>query len=132
MGAPGRRLLRDDRRTKLTPTLATPPLTIGTLRPTPAQRAILTAVGRLRLGGVLKASGLATALVKRPLSFMPHTPLFNITGQPAMSLPLCWNAEGLPIGMQFVGRVGDEATLLRLAGQLEQARPWFDRAPKVC
>jgi len=46
-----------------------------------------------------------------------------------MSLPLHWNAAGLPIGMQFVARMGDEATLFRLAAQLEQARPWFDRAP---
>jgi amidase len=68
-------------------------------------------------------------LLKKPLTFIPYTPLFNVTGQPAMSLPLHWNAAGLPIGMQFVASMGDEATLFRLAGQLEQARPWFDRAP---
>jgi len=67
--------------------------------------------------------------LKKPLSFIPYTPLFNVTGQPAMSLALHWNAAGLPIGMQFVARMGDEATLFRLAAQLEQARPWFDRAP---
>jgi amidase len=44
-----------------------------------------------------------------------------------MSLPLCWNRDGLPIGTHFIGRYGDEATLYRLAGQLEAARPWFDR-----
>jgi hypothetical protein len=47
--------------------------------------------------------------------FMPYTPVANITGQPAMSVPLCWNDEGLPIGMYFAGRYGDEATLFRLA-----------------
>jgi amidase len=52
---------------------------------------------------------------------------FNISGQPALSLPLHWSADGLPIGVQFVGRVGDEATLLRLAGVLEQEMPWRDR-----
>jgi amidase len=49
-----------------------------------------------------------------------------------MSLPLYWNDEGLPIGMQFVGRYGDEATLFRLASQLEKARPWSERIPPIC
>ena len=59
------------------------------------------------------------------------TALFNITGQPAMSVPLHWSESGLPIGVQFAARLGDEATLFRLATQLEQARPWFDRLPPV-
>jgi amidase len=116
----------------LTPTLAQLPVPLGALKPTPIENAILAAIGRLRAGGLFRASGLAVQLVKKPLSFMPYTPLFNVTGQPAMSLPLYWNAAGLPIGVQFVARMGDEATLFRLAGQLEQARPWFDRAPPGC
>lgn len=64
---------------------------------------------------------------KRLFKFMPNTQAFNNTGQPAMTVPLAWSQGGLPIGIQFVGRMGEEALLFRLAGQLEQTRPWFDR-----
>lgn len=57
---------------------------------------------------------------------------FNVSGQPAMSLPLHWSDDGLPIGMQLVGRPGDETTLLRLANQLERAQPWRERRPPIC
>ena len=113
----------------LTPTLAAPPTLIGALKPTAAEQALLNVIGPLRAGWFMKASGLAKVLATKSLEFIPYTPLFNVTGQPAMSLPLHWNAAGLPIGMQFAARMGDEATLIRLAAQLEQARPWFDKAP---
>ena len=70
-------------------------------------------------------------IAERLFAFMPNTQAFNNTGQPAMTVPLAWSRSGLPIGMQFVARMGGEATLFRLAGQLEQARPWFDRTPPL-
>jgi len=62
-------------------------------------------------------------------AFCPHTSIFNVTGQPAISLPLAISESGLPIGIQFVARYGDEAALLRLATYFEQALPWHDRLP---
>jgi Asp-tRNA(Asn)/Glu-tRNA(Gln) amidotransferase A subunit family amidase len=73
---------------------------------------------------------------RRVFAFSPFTVWFNITGQPAMVLPLGQvaapgRARGLPLGVQLVGRYGDEGTLFRLAAQLEAARPWRDRTPEV-
>jgi amidase len=92
----------------LTPTLAQPPLPIGSFEPTAEDP----------LNGMRAAA-----------RFVPFTPICNATGQPAMSVPLYWNDAGLPIGTHFVGRFGDEATLFRLASQLEAARPWANRFP---
>jgi amidase/6-aminohexanoate-cyclic-dimer hydrolase len=63
--------------------------------------------------------------------YSPFTPLANMSGQPAATVPLAWSEDGLPIGIQFVARFGDEATLLRLAAQLEAARPWAGKRPKL-
>jgi len=94
----------------LTPTLAEPPLPLGSFDSTPED---------------------PMAGMRRAGLFVPFTPICNATGQPAMSVPLYWNADGLPIGTHFIGRFGDEATLFRLAAQLEAARPWANRRPPV-
>jgi amidase len=114
----------------LTPTLSQPPIPTGSLQPSGAERFMVGLVGRLNAAWLLNALGVIKPLANKTFEFIPYTPIFNVTGQPAMSLPLYWNEAGLPIGMHFVGRFGDEATLLRLAGQLERAQPWFDRAPR--
>ena len=89
----------------LTPTLAEPPARIGEL-----------SLSRDRAG-----------YERAAISVSAFTMLYNATGQPAMSVPLHWNQAGLPIGVMFAGRFGDESTLFRVAGQLERAQPWFDR-----
>ena len=115
----------------LTPTMAVPPFVIGELQPPPHERVLLKVLGRLRAGNVLKLLGALEQTADKIFDVIPYTPLFNITGQPAMSVPLYWNAANLPIGVHVVGKYGDESTLFRLAGQLEQARPWKDRRPPV-
>jgi amidase len=94
----------------LTPVLGTVPPKIGTIDPVALE---------------------PREVSKRQARAFPFTPPFNVSGQPAISLPLAWSAEGLPIGMQLAGRFADEATLFRLAAQLEQAHPWIDRKPPV-
>ncbi len=94
----------------LTPTLGKPPLPLGAFDSPPEN----------------PMQGL-----RRAATFAPFTPICNVTGQPAMSVPLYWNTAGLPVGSHFIGRFGDEATLFRLAAQLEEARPWAGRRPPV-
>jgi amidase len=115
----------------LTPTMAVPPFPIGSLQPRAHERTLLKVLGRLRAGNVLRVLRALEKTADEIFDIVPYTPLFNITGQPAMSVPLYWNKDNLPIGVQFVGRYGDEATLFRLAAQLEEARPWKDRHPPI-
>jgi amidase len=67
----------------------------------------------------------------RQTLFTPFTPFVNVTGQPAASVPLHWSEDGLPVGVQLIGKPFADATVIRLAAQLEQARPWADRRPPV-
>ena len=114
----------------LTPTLGAPPALTGSLQPSASELRIMRIINALDAGWLLNALGVVKPLAAKTFDYIPFTPLFNVTGQPAMSVPLHWNEAGLPIGMQLVARFGEEATLFRVAGQLEQARPWFHRAPQ--
>jgi amidase len=68
---------------------------------------------------------------EKKLSFMSFTALFNIGGNPAMSVPLYWDKNGMPIGIQFAGKLNQDAILFQLARQLEEAQPWEDRKPEI-
>ena len=68
---------------------------------------------------------------ERQKRFTPFTSVYNVSGQPAVSLPLYWNAGGLPVGVMLAGRIGEEGTLISLSAQLEQARPWSGRHPAL-
>ena len=94
----------------LTPTMAAPPPRLGTLS---------TDTDDL------------DAFIRASFGLAPFTTPFNATGQPAASLPLHWSADGLPVGVQLVGRFGADAQLLALDAQIEQAAPWFDRVPTL-
>jgi amidase/6-aminohexanoate-cyclic-dimer hydrolase len=109
------RLLGDERGYDmfLTSTLAEPPAEIGRFKPDNDDFI------DYRLGS------------RGVLAYSPFTALANGTGQPAMSVPLYWNRDGLPIGTHFMARSGEDAELLQLAGQLEQAEPWFHKVPTL-
>ena len=121
----------DDIDVLMTPVLSSLPVKIGALQPSAIEKKLLTVLGHLGGGRLLKKLGIAEQLAAQTFEFIPWTPVFNVTGQPAMSVPTGWSPEGLPIGMQFVGRFADEDTLFSLAGQLEMARPWTDKRPKI-
>jgi amidase len=113
----------------MTPVLSSLPVKIGALQPKPVEKKLIRFMGHIHGGSLLKKLGIANQLAAQTFEFIPWTPVFNVTGQPAMSVPLAWSPEGLPIGMHFVGRFADEETLFSLAGELEQVRPWKDRRP---
>jgi amidase len=116
----------------LTPTLGKPPVPHGALGPQGWEKRAQELVARRNATPALHLPGLMDKAVARAFGFAPFTPIANVTGQPSMSVPLYWTPDGLPMGVCFTARFGDERTLFELAGQLERARPWRHRRPPVC
>lgn len=119
----------EDHDVLVTPTLAHPPLPLGAFASSAAERLGMWLVGRLGSRRLLER--LFEEVGARSFEATGNTMLFNETGHPAMTLPLHATESGLPIGVQFAARHGDEATLFRLATQLEETRPWADRSPPL-
>jgi amidase len=113
----------------VSPTLAAPPLTIGQNRITATEKIAMRIVGGIKSPWLMKA--LLKQVAAKSFAFAAFTAPFNMTGQPAISLPLHWTANGLPIGIQFAASAGADALLLKLARQLEIAQPWAQRRPPV-
>lgn len=113
----------------LTPTMAHPPARLGELIPTTLEHAMILAADIFHLHGLVRRLEIVEKITARQLQRMPYTQLANLSGVPAMSVPLAWDASGLPIGLHFSSRFAEEHVLFQLAGQLEEAYPWFAHRP---
>jgi Asp-tRNA(Asn)/Glu-tRNA(Gln) amidotransferase A subunit family amidase len=112
----------------LTPTLAKPPLKVGEITTPKPLQIVSRVIARIHGGRILEKASLLDQIVEENLGWVPYTQLANVTGRPALSMPLHWTKQdGLPLGVQFVGTLGSEGALLQLAAQLEEAQPWFER-----
>lgn len=115
----------------MTPTMAMPPARVGEIVTPGWQQIAMRVLMALRLSGLVLRSGMIEDMVRENLKWVPFTQLGNLTGIPAMSVPLHWTADGLPLGVHFMAPHSGEGLLFRLAGQLEQAKPWFDKRPAI-
>lgn len=115
----------------LTPALATPPPKVGEFDMPGALHRAADVLIKTRAARMLRYTKIVDDMAEKSLSWVPYTQLANLTGRPAISLPLHWTADGLPLGVQFVAPLAGESLLIRLAAQLEQALPWSDRMAPV-
>lgn len=115
----------------LTPTLAHPPARVGEIATPKWQHAALKVMLALRLSRLALTAGIVEQMARENLKWVPYTQLANLTGVPAMSLPLHMTEEGLPLGVQLVASHGGEGLLFQLAGQVERAQPWAHRQPSL-
>lgn len=115
----------------MTPTLSTIQPEIGTFAQPRALEVGADVLLRLRAAGLLGKTNILKTIIERNLAWVPYTQLANLTGRPAMSVPMQQSPRGLPIGIQFVAPLGGEALLLRLASQVEAAHPWAGRRPTL-
>lgn len=109
--------------------LGMPPVECGALKASGVDRVMLELINRLPLGRVATRRDLLVQNYEPIFNWIPTTPIANATGEPSISLPLHWSADGLPVGMMFTARFGEDRTLLRLARQLEQETGWLDKHP---
>jgi amidase len=112
----------------LTPTLAAPPVPVGSLKPKPVE--IMAMELCCALGTPAAFDAVINALASTAFEWVAFTPIANMTGQPSISLPLYWTSDGLPVGTLLTAGVGREDTLLGVAAELERESPWFDRRPE--
>lgn len=115
----------------MTPTTAGPAPRIGQNATPPALASVGRAMQHLGQSRLLMASGQVRKLIRSKVAWAPFAMLANLTGAPAMSVPLHWGTDGLPWGVHFMAAAGGEGMLFRLAAQLERAAPWFDRVPAL-
>ncbi|MBI2691317.1 MAG: amidase [Solirubrobacterales bacterium] len=113
----------------LTPTISRKPVKIGELDTAPALQKGARFIHAARGGKLLLKTGIVEEMIVDNLGWVPYTQMANLTGRPAINVPVYWTDDGMPLGVQFNGRLGSDGALLQLAAQLEEAKPWAQRHP---
>lgn len=115
----------------LQPTMGMPPFKVGAMNPKGFDALQMNLLNRLPIARIAKSPAMLMGFASKTFGWMTNTGVYNVTGQPSISLPLHWSKEGLPVGMMLTSRFGRDGLLLQLAAQLEQAQPWYAKRPKL-